>query len=456
MMIQLNSEKKKIYLPIEHHERELDAKILFSLFAAKHGYETVLGYKQALRQRHSELPQGAWILHNARGRGTSLEYFWYKRLGFGLFVLDEEALVRQTDNLFLRKHVPSVFKNVEKVFAWGESDRDFWLRSNIVPAAKLTITGNPRVDLMRPELLKYHEQKVTEIKNKIGKYVLINTNFPTVNNAMGEFHKFNISDTRNRATTEEEITGFLSHKRDVFDRFVELIPSLAAAIQPHTLVVRPHPSEDRTVWEELAKNIANVEVILDGGVVPWIMGSEILIHNNCTTAVEAALLKKPVASFMPLTSDKFDNEFCNAMGTKCSDEKRLVSFVNRILDGEKFEDISRQKILSQHVKNDDNKFSCEYMLEEIGTFIENGIVSKKVGKFELIIINLIVDTIKYFRKKNAGQEKINLRSAYLKRKASLINKNEITMRMNKFKNCLDNFHDVECVNIGDDLFLIRK
>ncbi len=187
-MNELNPDSKKIYLPIEHQERELDAKILFSLFAAEYGYETVLGYKETLRQQHGDFPQGVWIQHNARGRGKSLEYFWYKRLGLSMVVLDEEALIRQTDNLFLRKHVPGVFNYIDRVFAWGESDRDFWLQSDIVSAEKLAVTGNPRADLLRPELLNYYEKKVSEIRGRCGKYVLINSNFPTVNNAMGEFH----------------------------------------------------------------------------------------------------------------------------------------------------------------------------------------------------------------------------------------------------------------------------
>ncbi len=446
-------EKKKIYLPIEHQERELDAKILFSLFAAEYGYETVIGYKGTLRQRHGDFPQGSWIHHNARGSGKALEYFWYKRLGFGVIVLDEEALVRQTDNLFSKKHVPGVFKYVDKVFTWGECDRDFWLRSDLVSAEKLAITGNPRADLLKPELQKYYEKKTSEIHDRVGKYVLINTNFPSVNNAMGKFHKFNISNKTDYAGTEKEMTGFLSHKKDIFHRFVDLIPGLAAAVHPHTLVVRPHPSEDRSVWDERAKNIANVKVILESGVAPWIMGANLLIHNNCTTAVEAALLNKPVASYMPVTSSSFDNEFCNTMGTACLDEAQLFSFVERMLNGEKPDFRSRNKVLSYHINTDDQKFACEYMLDEIGKFLESDISSKKAGNLEIGLRNVIARTAKFLKK---DEKKKDTRSRYLKRKISDIRESEVIARVESFKSCLDKFHDVDCINIGHNLFVIRK
>lgn len=452
-MNELTPDSKKIYLPIEHQERELDAKILFSLFAAEYGYETVLGYKEKLRQQHIDFPQGVWIQHNARGQGKSLEYFWYKRLGLSMVVLDEEALVRQTDNLFLRKHVPGVFRYIDRVFAWGENDRDFWLQSDIVSAEKLAVTGNPRADLLRPELLKYYEQKVSEIKRRWGGYVLINTNFPTVNNAMGEFHKFNISDKTNFEVTEDEMKGFLSHKKKIFDRFVDLIPELAAAIQPQILIIRPHPSEDRTVWDERAKDIANVEVVLEGGVVPWIMGSSVLIHNNCTTAVEAALLEKPVASYMPVTSDRFDNEFCNSMGAELFNKEQLFSFVDRVLNGKYSNDISRKEVLSAHISVHKNKFACEYMLDQIDQLLEGGLTSRKAGNIEIGLRNIIVDTAKFFRK---NKKKKGVRSLYLHRKISDIETTEIVSRMEKFKSCLDKFHDVECANFGRDLFVIRK
>lgn len=452
-MNELNPDVKKIYLPIEHQERELDAKILFSLFAAEYGYETVLGYKEKLRQQHADFPPGVWIQHNARGQGKSLEYFWYRRLGLSMVVLDEEALVRQTDNLFLKKHVPGVFKYIDRVFAWGENDRDFWLQSDVVSAEKLAVTGNPRADLLRPELLKYYGQKVSAIKARWGRYVLLNTNFPTVNNAMGEFHKFNISDRTNFEVTEGEMKGFLSHKKEIFAHFVDLIPDLAAAIHPHILIIRPHPSEDRTVWDERAKSIANVEVVLEGGVVPWLMGSSLLIHNNCTTAVEAALLDKPVASHMPVTSDRFDNEFCNSMGARCLNNEQLFSFVDRVLNGDYSSDVSRREILSTHVNVHENKFACEYMLDEIDRLSENGLVSRNAGNIEIGLRNIIVDTAKFLRK---NKKKKGVRSVYLNRKISEIETTEIMSRMEQFKSCLDKFHDVQCANMGRDLFVIRK
>ena len=449
----LNSDKKKIYLQIEHQERELDAKVLFSLFAAEYGYETVLGYKGALREVHVDFPQGAWIHHNARGRGKPLEYFWYKRLGFAVIVLDEEGLVRQTDNLFLRKHMPGVFKNVDRVFAWGESDRDFWLRSNMISPKKLAITGNPRADLLRPELSKYYEKKVSEIKARVGKYVLVNTNFPTVNNAMGVFHKFNISDKTNYAMTEKEMKGFLSHKKDIFHHFVSLIPELAAAVHPHKLIVRPHPSEDRTIWDRQAKELPSVQVILDGGVAPWIMGSELLIHNNCTTAVEAALLRKSVATFVPVQSDRFDNQFCNAMGTRCVNGEQLVSCVTRALSGEYVGDGTREKLLSHHVNTDAEKFACEFMLEEIDQLLRNGLASKRAGKLEIGLRNIIAGTVRFLRRDG---RKSRIRSEYLRRKTSDIDTAEIISRLESFKSCLGRFHGVECINIGRDLHVISR
>ena len=159
---------------------------------------------------------------------------------------------------------------------------------------------------------------------------------------------------------------------------------------------------------------------------------------------------------MPVTSDKFDNEFCNSMGTKCFDEKQLVAFVGRVLKGEDPDNISRDEILSHHINIDDNKFACEFMLDEIGKFMESEINLKKAGNIEITVRDIIFHTVRFFRKHKSDKKKIDVRSVYTRRKVSGIEKTEIISKMEMFKSCLDNFHDVHCVDIGRDLFVIRK
>ena len=159
---------------------------------------------------------------------------------------------------------------------------------------------------------------------------------------------------------------------------------------------------------------------------------------------------------MPVTSDRFDNELCNSMGTKCFDAAELVSFVCDVLKGKHPENSSRDKILSHHINIDDNKFACEIMLDEIGKFMEGDMSCKKAGNIETRLRDIVFRTVRFFRQYKSNKTKNDIRSAYVRRKVSDIDKTEITSRIDMFKSCLDNFNDVQCVDIGRDLFVIRK
>ena len=47
--------------------------------------------------------------------------------------------------------------------------------------AVIDVTGNPRNDLLRPELHSYYGNDVQAIKNTYGDFILVNTNFNHVN-----------------------------------------------------------------------------------------------------------------------------------------------------------------------------------------------------------------------------------------------------------------------------------
>ena len=57
-------------------------------------------------------------------------------------------------------------------------------------------------------------------------------------------------------------------------------------------VVRPHPSDDRQTFVNAFEGLKNVHVISEGSVIPWLIASKFVIHNECTTAIESYLLEK--------------------------------------------------------------------------------------------------------------------------------------------------------------------
>jgi len=141
------------------------------------------------------------------------------------------------------------------------------------------------------------------------------------------------------------------------------VPHLADAISPLTLVIRPHPNEDHEPWKLAVIRSSNAHVVFEGGVVPWIMGASALVHNNCTTAVEAAVLGIPILNFRPWRS-QFDNALSHAFGRDCPDVESIVSTIRDIAEGRTpRRSAEQEKLLQHHIASVAGPFSCQRIVD---------------------------------------------------------------------------------------------
>ena len=94
---------------------------------------------------------------------------------------------------------------------------------------------------------------------------------------------------------------FSKWQRDVHDfaDFVVLTKELALNFPQYTVVLRPHPSESMTFYQQAFASFKNVAVTRDESVLPWIRAAELVVHSNCTTGIEAVLAGRPVLNLLP-------------------------------------------------------------------------------------------------------------------------------------------------------------
>jgi hypothetical protein len=133
-----------------------------------------------------------------------------------------------------------------------------------------------------------------------------------------------------------------------------------------TLVVRPHPSEGHEAWDAAAAGCGNVVVAFEGSVVPWLVGARALIHNGCTTAVEAAVLGTPSLAYRPVTSDSFDNPLPNGLSIECFDDVSLLAALDGVLaNGPRPLDEKQTATLEFFVTGMSGKLACEHIVEAL-------------------------------------------------------------------------------------------
>jgi hypothetical protein len=151
--------------------------------------------------------------------------------------------------------------------------------------------------------------------------------------------------------TPEFARGLANHKQQMFERFRELVPALSRMFPEHAIVVRPHPGEGHEPWREVAVGDGRVHVVNEGAVIPWLIASDLLIHNGCTTAVEATILGRPALAYRPLTAERYDLSLPNSLSVCAADHEELERVGNDILAGDvaMLDPVDERRILDRHV-----------------------------------------------------------------------------------------------------------
>ena len=60
--------------------------------------------------------------------------------------------------------------------------------------------------------------------------------------------------------------------------------------------------------------VENVHVIRDDSISAWVNNSFALMHNQCTTAIEATISNKPVVTYIPFKTMYHDVSISNKLG----------------------------------------------------------------------------------------------------------------------------------------------
>jgi surface carbohydrate biosynthesis protein len=334
MTADVTTPRRWLVLPIETKAREFHAKTLLAATVAERGIDVVLGEQNALLAQRAQLPRALYI-DKSVARTKEAHFKALREAGSLVAAWCEEGLVYRDREAYLRErvHAPSLAL-AARFYAWGPVQGADMREYVPTEAAKVVETGNPRLDLLRPELRGFYTAEVEALDRRLGPYILVNTNFSRYNHHLGQNSWIEGLKRRGTLTTPEQ-EAFYFGWRDFLGRihhaFVDLLPHLATAFPEHRIVVRPHPSENHAPWHQAAQPLGNVEVHHEGPVVPWLLGAEAVIHNSCTTGLEAHLLGRPVAAYRPALSEIYDSDLPNAVSHNAETADDLIDLVRGLI-----------------------------------------------------------------------------------------------------------------------------
>lgn len=336
-----------LIIPVESQVRELDAKILLSCIAAERGFPVIMGSRAFAHFQVTSIPRGVYLAKSMRSLSNSM-FRILRQLGHEIVAWEEEALVHPpADTYFTLRLSPATIKRVSHIFAWGQENVDLLQQYPELPEnMPIHITGNPRGDMLRPELRAYFDTEVKRLRSLYGDFILVNTNFSDVNPFIPSVGLFLPSKDSRKTTRLGQsgigmslrfAEGLRDHKQAILEDFKQLIPALEQAFPNVTIVVRPHPSENYQIYQDIAAKSKRIVVTNEGNVIPWLLAAKTMVHNGCTTGLEAYVLGVPAISYLATLNEYYDYEF-QGLPTKlshqCFNFDELKNTLDQILAGE--------------------------------------------------------------------------------------------------------------------------
>jgi surface carbohydrate biosynthesis protein len=333
-----------LIIPVESQVREFDAKLLLACLAAERGFPVILGSRAYTHYIIGQVPRGVYLAKSMRVLSETM-FRLLRMVGHEIVAWEEEALVHPpAETYFTLRLSPNTINKVSHVFAWGQENADLLKQyPHLPPNLPIHVTGNPRGDMLRPELRSYFDEPVEQLRAQYGRFVLINTNYSDVNPFIPSVGLFYTDEDGTERRGQAGIglphdfaTGLRAHKHMLFHAFQAFIPQLAHHFQDVNIVVRPHPSENFDSYRALAESHPRVHVDASGNIIPWLLACEAMIHNGCTTGVEAYALGRPAIAYLPNLNEYYDFDFQglpNRLTHQCLTVEQVFDTLRRILDG---------------------------------------------------------------------------------------------------------------------------
>ena len=378
--MKIKDHKACLIIPVENQVRELDPKLLLACIAARRGFTAIIGSHREIDLQISSFPRSLYLNKSMTDRNLKM-FRIMQKIGHQIVTWDEEALVHlPAETYYSRRLSPVAIGYVSHLFAWGEANADLWRRYPHLPRQMpIHVTGNPRCDMLRPEMRPFYQPQVEEIRQTYGNFILVNTNFNHVNAFFPAQNLFKPAKNIGQqpafgkaavGMSRQYAQGLHDHKQAVLKTFKEIIPVLDEAFADHTIIVRPHPTENQQIYKDIAQRCKHVVVTNEGNVVPWLMATRAVIHNGCTTGVEAYMMGVPAISYRAEVNDAYDLDFYrlpNLISHQCFNAAELMETLNRISSGELgvADGDERRILVQQYLAAQDGPLACERIVDVI-------------------------------------------------------------------------------------------
>jgi len=311
---------------------------------------------------------------------------------------------------------------------------------------------------------------VGELRERYGDFILINTNFNHVNAFYPGLNLFVPPDKPGktpeygraaRGMTREYAEGFRDHKQAIFEKFQQLIPAVEKTFPKYNIVVRPHPTENQEIYRQISAECKQVKVTNEGNVVPWLMAAKALIHNGCTTGVEAYVVGVPAISYRATVNEYYDYGFYrlpNLLSHQCFNFEELRLTLEKILAGElgAAGGDERKTIVDQHLAALDGPLACERIVDVCEKIVDGQFDRSKPALLDRLTGYCMANMRTLKRKIKANLPRAQNKPEFHRHRYPEVSLEEMRARISRFQRVLDDRGELQVEKISKQFYQISR
>lgn len=315
----------RVCLIVDNPLRDLEGLVLLARTLALRGMEPFLVpmYTQAFDV--AAIRPDLVVANYARPNNIDLIKA-YRRRGIKVAVADTEgAGGRNVAEFISLVRQGGAVGNLDLYCAWGVAQFEA-LRELL--GSITALTGCPRYDFCAPNWRPALRRPPVPPG-----FILVNTNFPTINPRFSEGAASERRTALKVGFSEEYAEQYHAVANQTLEGIIALIRALAERFPDQQFVLRPHPFENRERYAPLT-GLANFSVHQEGTSLEWIAASSLLLHLNCSTAVEAVMLDKPAVSPAWLDAPALHIPGPSSVSLHARDQRELESLIEAAAAGQ--------------------------------------------------------------------------------------------------------------------------
>ncbi|OOE32073.1 hypothetical protein BZG04_15775, partial [Salinivibrio kushneri] len=355
-------------IPIELFQREIYTRLYLAIILVNKGYDVLIC--DQLNPKIFNFRK-AVVFYKDHAHWSLNYYKKLKKNGMKIVAHDAEGLIIDNPNFYRSGRVSAdVIELIDGILCWGDKQKE--IINSVRSCQKIHIAGDLRFDVAR----QFSAHCSPSPDNKyLGKHVLINTRFSYTNPLSNNDIKASFIRLGYLKDKEdiERFTEIVNNDYLIQEEFYRLIRILSN--NDFKVTIRPHPAENEIKYKELFGD----SVVIDKhrSINSQIAEADFVVHDGCTTAIEARAQGKIVLGLRPpLVGCSYDN-YANQFSTENFDDaKALARFINSYkiemnpLQSTRYPNKEFRKDIANF--GEGTKFFTDVFLEVISNFDLNG------------------------------------------------------------------------------------